>query len=49
MLDSCHCFGYKLRISLIDGRLREGTFESGASAVPAGGFAVRTRAALGII
>ena len=32
------------RISLIEGRLREGTPESGASAVPARGFAIRSRA-----
>ncbi len=36
-------------IALIEGRLREGTFEGGASAVPARGFALRSRAASGII
>jgi hypothetical protein len=42
-------FRYIWRISLIEGRLLEGTLESGARAAPAGGFAPRTRAALGII
>jgi hypothetical protein len=43
-------FGYiRHRISLIEGRLREGTFGSGASAVPPRGLATRTGAALGII
>ena len=37
------------RISLIEGRLREGTFGSGASAVLPRGFALRAGAALGII
>jgi hypothetical protein len=36
-------------ISLIEGRLREGTFGSGASAVPPRGLATRSGAALGII
>ena len=34
---------------LIRGRLREGTFVGGAGAVPARGFALRSRAALGIM
>ncbi len=38
-------FRYVVTISLIEGRLREGTPESGASAVPARGFAIRSRAA----
>ena len=32
-----------------EGRHLEGTFDCGAGAVPAGGFAIRNRAALGII
>jgi hypothetical protein len=40
---------YRFSISLIEGRLREGTFGSGASAVPPRGLATRTGAALGII
>ena len=36
-------------ISLIEGRLREGTFGSGASAVPPRGLATRSGAVLGII
>jgi hypothetical protein len=37
-----------MRISLTKGRLREGTFGSGASAVPPCGLATRAGAALGI-
>jgi hypothetical protein len=48
-LDSRLCFGYSMNNSLIEGRLREGTFGSGASAVPPRGLATRSGAALGII
>jgi hypothetical protein len=36
-LDISHQLRYEGKISLIEGRLREGTFGSGASAVPARG------------
>jgi hypothetical protein len=47
--DKCPRMSYKFSISLIEGRLREGTFGSGASAVPPRGLATRSGAALGII
>jgi hypothetical protein len=48
-LDGRPIFSYIISISLIEGRLREGTFGSGASAVPPRGLATRSGAALGII
>jgi len=50
LLDVSHQISYKRqRISLIEDACREGTFDGGASAVPAGGFALRSRAASGIM